>query len=138
MADLSSLTAEQAAVRDVLFRINGAWMNKRGDAISHALERCFADDIVTRGPGFVLAGKGRESAIRSYEDFVASAEIKNVSLDQPEVDVIDDVAVAQYRWKMTYVLQDQEYTEEGRDLFVLSATAGQWRVVWRALLTDPS
>ncbi|MGI8961343.1 MAG: hypothetical protein ACR2IV_16585 [Bryobacteraceae bacterium] len=91
-----------------------------------------------RGPGFQLLGQGRSFTIQSYHDFVTKAEVKSFSLDEPEVDVIGETAVAQYRWTMTYVLSGNEYTEHGHDVFALSKPDGQWRVVWRAMLAEPS
>ena len=47
-------------------------------------------------------------------------------------------ATAQYKWTMTYVLGGQEYTESGRDLFVIARRDKKWLAVWRAMLPDPA
>lgn len=101
-----------------------------------ALSQCFTSDIVMRGPGFALAGKGREAAVQSYVDFTTQAEVKAFTADEPSIDVAGDTAVAQYQWQMTYVLAGQEYTEQGHDLFVFSRIEGDWLVVWRTLLSS--
>lgn len=131
-------TAEQIAVREVLTRINDAWSKLRGEAMAAALNDCFAEEIVIRGPGFVLVGKGRDFAVKSYQEFVTQAEIKRFSLDEPEIDVAGETATAQYKWTMTYVLNEQEYTEDGHDLFVFARRGGKWLAVWRALLPGTS
>src|SRR5437016_2936032 len=94
----------QTAVSDLLSRLNGAWMHKSGEEMSEALNACFAEDVVMRGSGFVLLGKGRALAVQSYHDFVGQAQVKGCSLEQPEVDVAGNTATAQYKWEMTYVL----------------------------------
>jgi hypothetical protein len=137
MADQSE-TAEQIAVRDVVSRINEAWSKLRGEALTAALSECFAEEMVIRGPGFVFLGKGRELAVKSYQDFVNQTEVKSLSLDTPEIDVAGDTATAQYKWTMTYVLKGQEYTEQGHDLFVFVRRYGNWLAVWRALLPEAS
>ena len=129
-------TREQTEIRDVLSRINGAWSRLRGSAMTAALNDCFADEIVLRGPGFVFLGKGRDSAVQSYHDFVNQAEVKSVQLDEPQVDVAGDTATAQYKWTMTYVLNGQEYTEHGHDVFVFARRNQRWLAVWRALLPE--
>ncbi len=91
-----------------------------------------------RGPGFVMLGVGREFAVQSYVDFVAHAGVKAFSLEEPQIDVCDHIAAAQYSWEMTYALEGQEYTERGHDLFVLARRAEKWVVVWRAMLPDPA
>jgi uncharacterized protein (TIGR02246 family) len=132
-----SLTADHLAIRDLLTQLNDAWVHKRGDTLTAALTDCFADDVVMRGPGFQLLGEGRSFAIQSYHDFVAQAEVKSFSLDEPEIDVIAETAAAQYKWAMTYVLSGNEYTEHGHDVFALSKRDGQWQVVWRAMVPEP-
>src|ERR1700730_14223283 len=90
----------QSAVRKVLSRLNDAWMHKSGLEMSEALNACFAENVVVRGSGFVLAGRGRAFAVQSYHDFVAQAQIKSCSLEQPEVDFAGNTATAQYKWAM--------------------------------------
>ena len=135
MADQPN-TPEQIAVRDVLTHINDAWRKLRGEAMAAALNECFADEIVMRGSGFRFLGKGRDVAVRSYQDFVNQAEVKSFTIDEPEIDVAGDMATAQYRWTMTYILNGTEYTERGHDLFVLTRRGEKWLAVWRALLPE--
>ena len=136
MTNQPALTKEQAEIRGVLSRINNAWSKLRGDAMTAALNECFADEIVLRGPGFVFLGKGRDSAVQSYHDFVTQAEVKSVLLDEPQIDVAGDTATAQYKWTMTYVLNGEEYTEHGHDVFVFARRDNKWLAVWRALLPE--
>jgi hypothetical protein len=137
MADQPA-TAEQIAVRDVVNRINDAWSKLRGEAMTAALNECFADEMVIRGPGFAFLGKGRDFAVKSYQSFVSQAEVKSLSLDEPEIDVAGETAIGQYNWTMTYVLNGQEYTEQGHDVFVFAKRGKRWLAVWRALLPDTS
>lgn len=137
MADQSN-APEQIAIREVLTRINDAWSKLRGEAMTAALNDCFAEEIVMRGAGFVFLGKGRELAVQSYQDFVNQAEVKSLSLSEPEIDVAGETATAQYKWTMTYVLNGQEYTEHGYDLFVFTRRGGKWLAVWRAMLPESS
>ena len=134
--DQPGLTADQIAIRDLLSRINDAWLKQRGEAMTATLNECFAEDVVMRGPGFVFLSKGRDLAVQSYRDFVSQAEVKSSSLDEPEIDVAGDTATAEYKWTMTYVLNGQEYTEHGRDVFVFARRDKKWLVVWRALLPE--
>ena len=136
MTDQQSIAKEQAEIRDILSRINAAWSKLRGEAMTAALNECFAEEIVMRGPGFVFLGKGRDTTIQSYHDFVNQAEVKSVLLDEPQVDVAGDTATAQYKWTMTYVLNGQEYTERGHDIFVFARRNRKWLAVWRALLPE--
>jgi hypothetical protein len=136
--DANLLAADQSAVRDVLTRLNNAWTKERGEAMTAALNGCFAEEVVMRGPAFVLLGQGRDFAVQSYRDFVAQAEVKRFSLEPAEIDLLGDTAAAGYKWTMTYILSGQEFTEEGHDLFMLSRRANKWLIVWRAMLPGVS
>ena len=136
MVDLSAQETAAAEIRDLLSRINDAWLHKRGDVLTAALNACFAEDVVMRGPGFVLFGKGRDFAVQSYRDFINQAEVRDFSLEEPDIDIAGETATAHYKWKMTYAINGQEYTERGRDVFVLSRQTTQWLAVWRLMLTE--
>jgi hypothetical protein len=136
MPNQPSLTTDQIAIRNLLSRINEAWQKQRGEAMTATLNECFAEDVVLRGVDFVFLGKGRDLAVQSYHDFVTQAEVKQCSLDEPEIDVAGDTATAQYKWAMTYVLNGQEYTEHGRDVFAFARRDKKWLAVWRALLPE--
>jgi len=94
MVNLSAQETAHAEIRDLLSRINDAWLHKRGDALTAALNACFAEDVVMRGPGFVLFGKGRDFAVQSYRDFVNQAEVKDFSLEEPDIDIAGETATA--------------------------------------------
>src|SRR6185437_8969344 len=94
MVDLSAQETTAAEIRDLLSRINDAWLHKRGDVLTAALNACFAEDVVMRGPGFVLFGKGRDFAVQSYRDFVSQAEVKDFSLEEPDIDIAGETATA--------------------------------------------
>ncbi len=136
MSDQPGIATDQIAIRDLLSRINDAWLKQRGEAMTATLNQCFAEDVVMRGPDFALMGKGRDYAVQSYHDFVSHAEVKRFSLDEPEIDIAGQTATAQYKWTMTYTLNGQEYTEHGRDVFVFARRDKKWLVVWRALLPE--
>jgi len=127
---------DEAAIRQQLTRINHAWQHLRGEAMTAALNECFAEDATMRGPNFAFISKGRQFAVQSYQDFVAQAEIKAFTTEVPSVDISGDTATACYAWQMIYSLAGQEYTEQGHDLFVFSRRDAQWLVIWRALLSS--
>ena len=128
------LSANEAAVCDVLTRLNNAWMHERGDAMTAALNSCFAENVVLRGPDLSLLGRGRDFAVQSYREFVTQAEVKHFSMQPAEIDIWGNMATAQYKWTMSYVLSGQEYSEEGSDVFMLTRCDDKWQIVWRALL----
>lgn len=138
MADQFTHETARAEILDLLSRINNAWLHKRGDELTTALNACFAEDVVMRGPGFVLFGKGRDLAVQSYRDFVSQAEVRDFSLEAPEIDIAGETATAHYKRKLTYAINGQEYTEQGREVFVLSRRTTQWLAVWRVMLTEPA
>ncbi len=137
MPESVSQSGDQLAILAVVNTINDAWLHKRGETMTNALRPCLAENVVMRGPGFLLLGSGRDFAVQSYHDFVTQATVMKCTLDEPQIDICEQTAAAHYKWEMTYVLDGQAYTERGHDLFVLARRGETWVVVWRVMLPQP-
>jgi SnoaL-like domain len=138
MPDQPSPAADQLAIRDCIARVNNAWQQLRGSALTDALRPCFAEDVVLRAPGFVPVGAGRDFVVQSYHDFIAQAEVTSFSSEILDIDIAGETAVARCPWEITYILEGQQHIELGHDLFVLSRRPGQWVIVWRAMFPEPT
>jgi hypothetical protein len=125
-------------VRALMTRINDAWLKNPRSEMRATLEDCFAEGMVMRGPAFQELGRGREVSVKSYEDFLDQAKVVSCKLDEPNIDMMGDTAVATLAWQMTYELSGQTYTESGHDLFVFVRSANRWQAAWRALLSSPA
>ena len=130
------MSARSAAeeVRAVLGRINDAWTRGRAEDIPHAMQDCFAKDAIIKGPDFRTAGEGKETCIKSYQEFVKAASLREWLSSDPDIDVFGDTAVATYSWELRYEMHGQEQRDSGRDVFVFTRKDGKWLASWRALL----
>ena len=120
-------------VHALINRINEAWLGGR----TGELNEYFHNDMVIRGPDLTELARGRETCVKSYEDFVQKSLVRNFKASEPEVDLWDSLAVATYSWAITYEMQGKAYQEFGRDLFVLTRAGTRWLVIWRAILLSP-
>jgi hypothetical protein len=66
-------------VRLLLGRINDAWLKGRPEDLASALNDCFHNDIVIKGPDFQELGRSKELCVKSYEDFLRQARCAIVS-----------------------------------------------------------
>ncbi len=123
------------AVRQLLTRINDAWLKGAPDAIPAAMEGCFHERMVVQGPEFQTLAEGKPACIQSYVDFMRQAVVRECTLGEPTVHVIGETAIATYRWTMTYEMQGRESSESGWDVFAFTRAAGRWLAVWRTMLT---
>jgi Domain of unknown function (DUF4440) len=122
-------------VREILGRINEAWLKGRPEDLTGALSDCFSEDVVfAAGPAFQVVARGREACVAGYADFMRAAMIDHCQLSEPSIEVSNGTAVASYAWEMVYSMKGEEHRESGQDLFVFARTGGKWRAVWRALL----
>jgi ketosteroid isomerase-like protein len=126
--------ASEDSVRALLDRINNAWLKGRPEDIPSALQDCFHERVTTLGPDFKTMVVGAEATIRSYQDFVQQASVRECTLSEPSISVAGDTAVAAYSWSMTYELNGTEYRESGHEFYVFNRTENRWLGVWRALL----
>lgn len=90
--------------------------------------------MVIRGGDLQVNGAGKEACIQSYIDFLGSAVVHRCVLDEPEIDIAGDTAVAVYGWQMTYETEGQTYEEAGSDILALARFDTGWLITWRAML----
>ena len=121
-------------VRDVVERMNRAWLEGTIEDLPAALEECFHPAVVIRGGDLEVHGVGRDACIESYVDFLEKAVIHRCVIEPAEIDMAGDTAMAVYGWEMTYEIDGQTYTEAGSDILALARTAGRWLITWRAML----
>ena len=100
-------------VRDLINRINEAWLGGR----TGELNEYFHNDMVIRGPDLTELARGRESCVKSYQDFVQKSLVRNFKASEPMVDLWDSLAVATCPWEISYEMQGQIHHEVGCDLF---------------------
>lgn len=125
--------ADRRAIRQVVQEINDVWRNgKTAD-----LNRYFHANMVIVGPGCQEFGRGRDACVRSYEEFVRSAVIREYTESEPAIDVWGNTAVASYSWKMAYEQKGTLSREQGHDQFVFTREPDGWRAVWRMVTFGP-
>jgi ketosteroid isomerase-like protein len=122
-----------AEIQELVRKINDAWLN----GTVAQLHGYFHDDMVIRGPQFQELCRGKAACVKSYEEFLAQAKVKDYKDTAPSIDVFGVSAVATFQWEMTYELSGQEYCEPGSDTLVLTKESGRWLVLWRLVLVNP-
>jgi ketosteroid isomerase-like protein len=120
------------AIAAIVRHINESWRARRYDDIGSHL----ADDVVLAPPGSSMRVAGREAYVQSYRDYDAAAFTETFTPDEPQIDVMGDVAVATCPFSIVYRLEGVTYKERGRDLLVFARQQAGWRVVWRSMQTE--
>ena len=123
---------DQEEILSLLSRISEAWLEGR----TEGLNDCFHNDVVIKGPQLQEMARGREACVKSYEDFIRLAKVREFKASEPVIDVFGAVAVASCTWKINYRMNDRDFRESGRDVLVLTHQEGEWKVVWRAVLSS--
>ncbi len=121
-------------IREIVAAINEAWVIGDYDAMGPYV----AEHVVMAPPGLEDARVlGRAAFIASYRQFAEVAKTREFSAGVPRVDVIGDTAVATCPFTIAYELEGETYREKGIDVLVFSRPAGDWKVVWRTLISEP-
>lgn len=120
----------QKEIRLLLSKISEAWLKGRPEE----LNECFHNDMGIKGPGFQEMGRGKEVCVKSYEDFIRQATVREFKGSDPVIDLWESTAVATFSWEIVYEMSGQDYHESGHDLLVLTRDEGRWQAVWRAIL----
>jgi hypothetical protein len=127
-------SVDEQLIRELIDRMNRAWLEGPVEEMRAALEACFHPAMVIRGGDLQPHGAGRDACIQSYLDFVGTAEIHRVQLEEPSIDLADRTAVAVYGWEMTYETDGQTYHDAGSDILMLAKFDAGWLITWRAML----
>ena len=125
-------SSPKKAIIRVIKQINEFWLNKQYDEIGELL----SEQVVTAPPGFERRIEGRDAYVQSYRDYDQSAQTQEFSPGEPEIDIIENTAVAVCPFYVVYELDGKTYSENGRDILVFSRSSGNWLVVWRTMLTN--
>jgi len=125
---------DQQAIRDLIDRMNRAWLEGPVEEMAAELDACFHPAIVIRGGDLQVNAAGKELCIQSYIDFLATAVVHRCMIDAPEIDLAGDTAIAVYGWEMTYETEGQTYEEAGSDILALARFDVGWLITWRAML----
>ncbi len=125
-------SSDEEAIRRIVRQINELWLSKRYAAIGELL----SEHAVIAPPGFDGRTRGREAYVQSYRAYDQAATTHEFAPDEPEIDIVGDVAVAVCPYLVVYELAGKTYRERGRDVLVFCRSAGEWRVVWRTMQTE--
>ncbi len=126
---VAASTDDVAAIRALIKSINQAWLQDRVEE----LQQFFHPDVVMVKPGLSDRVEGRDACIKTYEDFIAHATIREYRESEATVDLFGDTAVAIYQFHMLYEMTGETFRESGRDLFVFARTGNTWLAVWRTM-----
>ena len=124
----------ESEIRDLLARIDAAWRNKEFEG----LDRCFHEQAVIVGPGYVEYASGRSNCAESYREFAANADVLDYSEKSHDLRIWDAVAVYTFEWHMTYRRDAGPRQEQGTDQLVLQKTSQGWQVAWRYIHFQPT
>lgn len=119
-----------AEVREVLGRINRAWLERRPDD----LEQLLHPDMVAVFPGFAGRMQGRAGIVSGFVEFCENATVHAFEEKDPVVDVIDSTAVASYLFDMIYEREGKRFHSTGRDVWIFAREDAKWLAVWRTML----
>lgn len=123
----------KAEVRQALAGITDAWRQGRPET----LMAFFHDRMVIVGPGLKELCRGRDACVRSYVDFLSSAEVLEYEESNHTIEVWGDTAVATYDWRIDWRSGEKIARERGQDEFVFLREEEHWRAIWRAVLFSP-
>lgn len=89
-------------------------------------------DVTFVGPQLEVLAEGRDACLRSYDEFLAQAEVHDFEEQPAALRVVGSTAVATYEWSIAYSIAGERYDERGREVLVCVHDNAGWRIAWRA------
>jgi hypothetical protein len=117
-----------------LRRLSESWRNRRYDE----LRDCFHDSAVMVPPGLSGRVVGGDAVVESYREFMDRSTLDSYSESAATIEVIENTAIAHYRWEMVWTSGGKQDRASGNDLFIFSRQprSDRWKAVWRTMLFD--
>ena len=106
---------------------NDAWVSGRPRDVA----ALYADDATLIAPDLTTVIVGLAGIVGSYEQYVNQATTDDFTVTARHVHIRDDLAVATYRFMVTYRIGDATYHQAGQEVLVLGRGDSRWVVVWR-------
>ena len=128
MSDESDIRLLRAVIRS----INERWHAGDYDAIG----RVVSDDAVIAPPHFGGRVRGRDAYVRSYIEYDQAVQTHEYLIGEPQIDIVEDSAVAVTPFRVVYEHGGEVYREHGREILVFGRAGGGWKVAWRTMLSD--
>ena len=128
MADSSNNLKDE--IRQTVQAINEA--SRKGDI--EALKSLCHQDVVIVPPGFVQRAEGRDTYLKSVENFCATGKVLEYKERSMKIDTFGDVAVVYYRYETKWEMEGETFSEKGNDVMVLGRYERKWLLIWRTLI----
>ena len=117
-------------IRQTVLGINEA--SRKGDI--ETLKHFCHKDVVIVPPGFVQRAEGRDTYLKSVEDFCATGNVLEYKELSMKIDVFGDVAIVYYSYETKWEMEEKTFNEKGNDVMVLKRKEGKWLLIWRTLI----
>ena len=117
-------------IRQTVEGINEA--SRKGDI--EALKHFCHKNVVIVPPGFVQRAEGRDTYLKSVEDFCSTGSVLEYKELSMKIDVFGDVAVVYYSYETKWKMKGKTFSEKGKDVKVLGRYEGKWLLIWRTLI----
>ncbi|HYW35755.1 MAG TPA: nuclear transport factor 2 family protein [Balneolaceae bacterium] len=119
-----------AEIESIIEHLNHSWLNKE----FVDLETLFHKEVVLLQPGNTHKKVGREMMIESYEEFMDSARVSDFKVNDKDIEVFANTAVAYYTYRIHYRVESTNYDETGSEVLVFNYRNDRWIIVWRMQL----
>jgi len=124
------VTTPEMQVHDVLAAINKAWRNGQPMEMYEYLH----PDITMVLPGFKDKLVGRHMFLASFVEFCANAQVAQYSESDENINIVDRVAIASFKFNMVYDRVSYRAQSSGRDVWAFERIGDRWLAVWRTMI----
>ena len=118
------------AIEKLVNHLNHCWLNKQFEE----MEELFHKEAAMLQPGDTHKKVGRELMIEGYEEFMDSAHVSDFKVNDLDIEVFANTAVAYYTYRIHYRVESTNYDESGSEVLVFNYRNDRWVIVWRIQL----
>lgn len=109
-----------------------SWMfgdlEKTGDLLS--------ENVVFLAPDLKTEIGGRAKCLQSFAEYLEKAKTKTFEVSNKKIHVWGNTSTVVIDYYVEYELGGQDYKENGTEFWTLQKQKGEWKLVWRALVSS--
>lgn len=121
---------DKTIIKNIVTGLNKAVAEGKLDKIGPL----FHENIKIVSPELKIHGDNKEICIQSYIDFLSKAKIEQYTDNITDIFVYENTAVVFYTYNITWSMGGKSFTDQGKELYVLTKENNKWLIILRKLI----
>ena len=118
--------------KNLVETFNNGWTQGKLDKTAS----CLHNDVIFLSPDGKSEIRGKDKCLETFKQYSEIADTKIFDVISVTIDQWNDTAMVKLEYYIEYTLNEKLNKEKGIEAWTLILENGEWKIVWRALLSN--